>query len=305
MKLVEAIRNRHRWVTVAAALLIFAGAGALWWLGIFKPKGPAHFDGALAYAQVLRQMDFGPRITGTDGNHAAGDYILHELRKLGWATDFQPFDYMGVHARNIIARANVGRGPVLILGAHYDTRRLADRDPAHRNLPVPGADDGASGVAVLLELARSLDLKLVHNEIWLAFFDAEDNGDLNGWDWIVGSSYMAAQLKIQPQAMILVDMVGDASQQLYFDSNSDPKLSARIWATAGQLGYVQYFVPIPRYAMLDDHIPFAQKGIPAVDIIDFDYPFWHTPEDTADKVSAASLEHVGRTLEAYLEAQNQ
>ena len=301
----EATRNRWRWVSLVVVLLIAAGAGAVWWSGIFRPKGPAQFDGALAYTQVLRQMDFGPRITGTNGNYMAGDYILQQLRALGWTADFQPFDYMGVHARNIIARANVGRGPVVILGAHYDTRRLADRDPAHRNLPVPGADDGASGVAVLLELARSMDLKLVHNEIWLAFFDAEDDGDLNGWDWIVGSRYMADHLQLQPQAMILVDMVGYSNQQIYFDSNSDPQLSARIWATAGQLGYVQYFIPVPRYAMTDDHIPFAQKGIPAVDIIDFDYPFWHTPDDTADKLSAASLEHVGRTLEAYLEAPSQ
>jgi glutaminyl-peptide cyclotransferase len=296
------MRSRHL-LRLLLLLLFIAAIGTLaaWRLGFLTRKPPTQFDGTLAYSQVLRQMDFGPRITGTDGNYAAGNYIVQQLHALGWQADFQPFDYMGVHARNIIARANVGKGPVIILGAHYDTRRRADQDPAHLNLPVPGADDGASGVAVLLELARSLDLSQVHHEIWLAFFDAEDNGDLDGWDWIVGSTYMAQHLTVKPQSMILVDMVGDANQTIYMDSNSNPGLSAQIWAVAAQLGYVQNFIPVPRYAMLDDHTPFVQAGIPAVDIIDFDYPFWHTLADTADKVSPISLERVGRTLESYLQ----
>jgi glutaminyl-peptide cyclotransferase len=286
---------------VIVVVLLVVGLAA-WQLGFLTRKPPTQFDGSLAYTQVLRQMDFGPRITGTDGNYAAGNYIVQQLHQLGWQADFQPFDYKGVHARNIIARANEGKGPVIILGAHYDTRRRADRDPEHLDQPVPGADDGASGVAVLLELARSLDLTHVHNEVWLAFFDAEDDGELDGWNWIVGSTYMAQHLAVKPQAMILVDMVGDADQNIYMDSNSDPQLSARIWSVAAQLGYVNNFIPVPRYAMLDDHTPFAQQGIPAVDIIDFDYRYWHTVADTADKLSPASLEHVGRTLETYLQS---
>jgi Zn-dependent M28 family amino/carboxypeptidase len=148
-------------------------------------------------------------------------------------------------------------------------------------------------------------LQKVPNEIWLAFFDAEDNGQLDGWEWIIGSQYMADNLTIQPQAMILVDMIGDADQQLYLEGNSDPVLAARLWTTAAGLGYGQNFIPVIRYTMIDDHIPFKNRGIPAVDIIDFDYPHWHTTADTADKVSAASLERVGRTLEAYLEAEGE
>lgn len=306
MSRLEAIRTRRFGL---AAIIVFVAlvvvSLAAWQLGFLVRKAPTQFDGALAYSQVLRQMDFGPRITGTVANYSAGNDIAQQLAKLGWQAEFQPFDYKGVHARNIIGRANVGKGPVIILGAHYDTRRRADRDPEHLDQPVPGADDGASGVAVLLELARSLNLTRVHHEIWLAFFDAEDNGELDGWDWIVGSTYMAQHLTIKPQSMILVDMVGDATQDIYMDSNSNPQLSAQIWSVAAQLGYVQYFIPVPRYAMLDDHTPFAQAGIPAIDIIDFDYPYWHTVADTADKVIPASLEHVGRTLEAYLENQGQ
>ena len=183
MSQVKTIRT-HRWLRVilVVVFVIAVGGVAAWRLGFLGRKAPTQFDGALAYNEVLRQMDFGPRITGTDGNYAAGNLIVQTLRERGWQTDFQPFDYKGVHARNIIARANVGQGPIIILGAHYDTRRRADQDPKHPDQPVPGADDGASGVAVLLELARSLDLSRVHNEIWLAFFDAEDNGELDGWE---------------------------------------------------------------------------------------------------------------------------
>jgi glutaminyl-peptide cyclotransferase len=298
------MRNPLRLALGAAALvfLIAAGALAYWWTrAASATTGPLSFDGQRAYEHVLAQMDIGPRITGTEGGLLAGDYISRTLTDLGWRVEFQPFVYQGVSARNVIARANVGQGPIVLLGAHYDTRRRADMDPERPNDPVPGANDGASGVAVLLELARTLDLGAVPNEIWMAFFDAEDNGRLDGWDWIAGSTYMAANLTVRPDAMILVDMIGDADQQIYFDQNSDPALSAQVWAVAAALGYGDYFIPLPKYAMLDDHIPFRNLGIPAIDIIDFDYPYWHTTQDTADKVSAESLERVGRTLQAYLE----
>ncbi len=291
-------------VALLIVSIIVFGAG-LWWLGTFAPPSRGSFNGERAYEDVLAQMEIGPRITGTAGGLAAGDYIAEQLQAAGWATEFQPFAYLDTPARNVIGKANLGRGPILILGAHYDTRRLADQDLERPTDPVPGANDGASGVSVLLELARTLDLNTVPYEIWLAFFDAEDNGRLDGWDWIIGSRYMADNLTIQPEAMILVDMIGDADQRLYLEGNSDPELQAALWTTAAGLGYGQHFIPVPRFTMIDDHIPFKNRGIPAVDIIDFDYPYWHTTADTADKVSAASLERVGRTLEAYLETEDE
>ncbi len=273
----------------------------VWGVDFFSSVSPDHFSGRRAYAHVTAQMKLGPRVTGSAANVAAGNYIADQLQKAGWSVEFQPFVYKDTPARNVVARANVGRGPVIVLGAHYDSRRQADRDPLHPTEPVPGADDGASGVAVLLELAHTLDVRTIPHELWLAFFDAEDNGGLDGWDWIVGSTYMADHLTVQPEAMILVDMVGDADQRFYFDSNSDPGLSAQVWATATRLGYGEHFIPVARWAMTDDHIPFARRGIPALDIIDFDYPYYHTTGDTADKVSAQSLERIGRVLEAYLE----
>jgi Zn-dependent M28 family amino/carboxypeptidase len=214
----------------------------------------------------------------------------------------QFFPYQDITGRNIIARANEDVGPVIILGAHYDTRAIADQTPGSEE-PVPGAVDGASGVAVVLELARTLDLDLIDREIWLAFFDVEDNGSegLPGYEWIVGSTYMAENLAVVPEAMVLVDMIGDADQQLYYEGNSDAALQARLWEIAAELGYEEYFIQEQKYTMIDDHLPFARQGIPAVDIIDFDYEYWHTVEDTADKASPESLLRVGQTLEVWLE----
>jgi hypothetical protein len=262
---------------------------------------PRTFQGELAYTWITRQTDLGYRITGTEPNLQAGDMILEELQALGWEVREQTFTYRETPVRNLLAWR--GEGPALLLGAHYDTRRSADEeDPS---VPVLGANDGASGVAVLLELARALDMEEVDSRVYLAFFDAEDNGRLDGWEWIVGSSYMAehwGEAGEPPlEAMVLVDMIGDADQQIYLERNSDPQLSAELFSLAARLGYEERFIPELKYAILDDHIPFARQGIPAVDLIDFDYPYWHTTQDTPDKVSAESLEAVGRTLEDWLE----
>ena len=261
---------------------------------------PLVFDGEVAYEHVTEQCDIGFRPTGSEAGWATGDYIISQLEAQGWTVETEEFTYRDTPVRNIVGRA--GEGPILILGAHYDTRRSADQeDPT---VPVMGANDGGSGVAVLLELARVLDPGRLQHEVWLTFFDAEDNGGLDGWEWIVGSSYMAEHLEVEPEAMILVDMVGDADQQLYYEGNSDAALREELWQIAADLGYGDTFVPEVRWTMVDDHVPFARRGIPAVDIIDFDYPYWHTTQDTCDKVSPQSLERVGRVVEQYVEEAN-
>jgi Zn-dependent M28 family amino/carboxypeptidase len=282
---------RNKVVSCLIVLLVLAGCST--------QTQPQQFDGRAAFVHVEAQMKLGPRPTGSPAWRSTGDYILAQLQKQGWKSEEQRFEYRSTEIRNLIGRK--GRGPVIILGAHYDTRRRADRDKVHPTDPVPGANDGASGVAVLLELARTLDAKKLDHEIWLAFFDAEDDGDLDGWEWTVGSRYMAQHLSIKPEVVIVVDMVGDADQQVYFERNSNAEWSQRIWSVAGELGYGQYLIPQPRWAMFDDHTPFAGQGIPAVDMIDFDYPYWHTTADTTDKLGPDSLEHVGRTLQVLLE----
>jgi hypothetical protein len=263
------------------------------------PIDSTPFQGEKALEFVRNQMHFGARPTGSRESQLTGDYIVRALKEYGWEVTEQKFEYLGTPARNILAAR--GEGPIILLGAHYDTRRRADRDPVDPAQPVPGANDGASGVAVLIELARVLNVEATGHRIQLAFFDAEDNGGLDGWDWIAGSRHMAANLTENPTMMVLVDMIGDADQQLYWEASSDAGLRERIWQAAADLGYGAYFVPQVRHSLIDDHTPFLQLGIPAVDIIDFDYPFWHTAGDTIDKVSADSLLRVGRTLQVWLE----
>ncbi len=266
---------------------------------------PLIFDGERAYVWVQKQCELGYRITGSEANRQAGKLILTELQAQGWSTTEQIFTYEGTMVRNLLAARGEGSKAILI-GAHYDTRRNADMDDP--SIPVMGANDGASGVAVLLELSRVLDWKAPDTQIYLAFFDAEDNGRLDGWDWIVGSTYMAEQWGAASEpplrVMVLVDMVGDANQTFFYEGNSNRALQEELWTMAAELGYGDRFIPEERYTMLDDHVPFLRRGITAVDIIDFDYPYWHTTQDTPDKVTPASLEAVGRVLEVWLESQN-
>ncbi len=268
-------------------------------------RAPRVFSGAAAYDDAKTFLQFGPRVTGTEANRKAGDWILKKLKEAGWSAGTNEGEYMGAPVRNLVGRK--GQGPVVLIGAHYDSRMCADQPAGGCAQPVLGADDGASGVAALLELARVVDLNWSQRQVWLVFFDAEDNGDLNGWDWIVGARQFAGYVEnaraagIGFQSMVLLDMVADLNQQFYWEGNSDPGVRAQIWSAAKELGYEREFIPSVRFTMLDDHLPFIDIGIPSVDIIDFDYPYWHTAEDTLDKISADSLERVGRTIEVWLE----
>jgi glutaminyl-peptide cyclotransferase len=260
---------------------------------------PPYFDEQRAFRDIEYQLSLGPRTIGSDAHTKTVSYIQDQLRDEGWKVELQEFDEGGHPIQNVIAKQGKGT-PWIILGAHYDSRFLADQDPspANRQLPVPGANDGASGVAVLLEIGRALPSRL-DKQVWLVFFDAEDNGDLMGWNWIMGSRAFVAHLQGKPDAAVIVDMIGDASLDIYLEANSNKFLKVEIWQQAADLGYEQ-FHPKVKYSMMDDHTPFLQAGIPAVDIIDFDYKYWHTTNDTLDKVSAASLDAVGETVLAWL-----
>lgn len=257
------------------------------------------FQGERAYDDVATQVAFGPRVPGTEPHKRAEGWIRDQLELHGWRVESQSFVYRGVPLTNLIASRGQKEGQPIILGAHYDTRPLSDRSPEFIQTPVPGANDGASGVAVLLELARVLPESESRFPIWLVFFDGEDSGGIGGWDWIVGSNYFASQLSTRPLAVVIVDMVGDEQLELPRELNSTPWLQSSIWQKAEELGYSQ-FMDQPGYRILDDHTPFLRDGIPAVDIIDFEYPYWHTPQDTLDKVSGDSLKTVGETLNRWL-----
>ncbi|HSR66469.1 MAG TPA: M28 family peptidase [Acidobacteriota bacterium] len=280
----------------------------------------AVFQGERALQYVAVQMEFGPRPTGSEALRQSGDYILQELERLGWRTSQHAFQLENadppVPVRNLVAELGEGPDPAILLAAHYDTRLLADEDPdPHlRNQPVPGANDGGSGVGVLLELARVLGQHhRLYRPLRLVFFDAEDNGRLQPFSghgdpryngWILGSQRYAADADLsQIELMILVDLVGDLNQSLpreRFSQDGAPQLAREVWDLALEMGYGRQFVRFIRTGIIDDHLPFLDRGIPAVDIIDLDYPHWHTTGDTLDKVSAESLQRVGRLLQEFL-----
>ena len=277
---------------------------AAWYtIAFLTPPEPESFDGQRALADVQTQVAFGPRTPGSTGHAQVVEWMREELSDAGWESRIQSAEMLGHQIQNVIAYRGEEQ-PTIIIAAHYDTRLFADNnpDPAMRLEPVPGANDGASGVAVLLELARVLPEE--DNSTWLVFFDAEDNGRIEGWDWILGSQAFVAELDFRPEAVVIVDMIGDADQNIYIERNSDPALVQEIWSVAAELGYDGAFIPEAKYSILDDHTPFLQAGIPAVDIIDFDYPYWHTVEDTADKISAGSLQAVGETLQEWIARRN-
>jgi glutaminyl-peptide cyclotransferase len=258
------------------------------------------FDGKRALKDIETQLTFGPRTPGSNAHQQTEDWILSELETAGWQVEEQRSEVDGHAIRNLIAKHGTGT-PWIILGAHYDSRFKADQDedPAARDNPVPGANDGASGVALLLGLARALPQDLP-GQVWLVFFDAEDQGNLPGWNWILGSRYFAEHLEGKPDGVVVVDMIGDADLHIYRERSSDPALTDAIWGTAAAYGYDKQFQPTFKYNMLDDHLPFLELGIPASLLIDFDYPQWHTATDTLDKVSAESLDVVGTTLYQWL-----
>lgn len=263
--------------------------------------GPRHeltFSGRRAYGYAADFQEFAPRTPGSESHRQAAMWIKDTLQACGFQVEEQGFTYKGVQMLNLLATitGELNENTVLF-GAHYDARVKADKDEAHPEKPVPGANDGASGVAVLLELACST--AETPEPIAFVFFDGEDSGGINGWEWIVGSRYFADHLTTYPGAVVIVDMVGDADLQIYYERNSDQELNRQIWQTARSLGY-KSFLAEEKHAILDDHIPFINLGIPSVDLIDFDYPYYHTTEDTLDKISPDSLEQVGGTLQVWL-----
>lgn len=301
--------------TKTTAIILISGAVLILiiWMLIHKPSTDTkmiNFNGERALQDVNYQLSLGPRVPGSESHEKIIDWMQNELQLAGWQVDIQEVNFKGKLIRNVIAKWGQG-SPWVILGAHYDSRLIADqdKDPEIQKLPVLGANDGASGVAVLMEIARILPAHLEQNrssnknrpkQVWLVFFDAEDNGGIPGWEWIMGSQAFVAELEGKPDAAIIVDMIGDKELEIFMEKNSDPRLNREIWHTAGQLGYSAQFVSSYKHVIYDDHIPFIKAGIPAVDIIDFDYPYWHTSQDTLDKVSAESLRVVGETLLAWL-----
>jgi len=213
----------------------------------------------------------------------------------------------GLRMRNLVCRFQPKATRRVLLAAHWDSRPFADLDPdrGKRHQAVLGANDAASGVVVLLELARCLKARPPAFGVDIVLFDGEDWGEQGRLDeYFLGSRHYARQLgRPMPVAGVLLDMVGDrrlAIPQEPYSLQAAPELMERVWSLAERLGYGHIFLREIGPAVQDDHLPLIQRGVPMIDIIDFDYPEWHTTRDTPAACSAASLEAVGRVVEALL-----
>jgi len=264
------------------------------------------FDGDKAYDHLLEQCSFGPRPPGSENLTLCRLNISEILESFGWNVTFQNFTYRETICRNIIATWSSSINSSIVLGAHYDTRPEASQesDLLNRTKPILGANDGGSGSAILMELSRVLP-ESVRSEVEIVLFDAEDSGGINGWDWIRGSTYYVAELNSTRResisAMVLVDMVGDSDLNLRREGHSTLSLQNAIWSIAAEMGHEDVFVDEAGAIITDDHKPFLDAGIPAVDLIQYPFPeYWHTLEDTPDKCSAESLEIVGSVLEVFI-----
>lgn len=267
------------------------------------------FNGEVAYNYLKKQCEFGARVPGSEAHKRCGDYLYAELNKYADRVVRQPFSLplrqgeSQVAMTNFIANFNSDAQQRILLMAHWDTRPWADQDPdpANWSKPVLGANDGASGVAVLLEIARIMSITKPSYGVDILLVDGEDYGEYgDNESWAIGSREFARRKNpsYQPMYGILLDLIGDRDQQIYIESHSyryARGIVDKVWNKAQELGIYE-FIPEVRYEVMDDHVRLLEAGIPCIDIIDFDYPYWHTIQDTPDKCSAQSLENVGRVV---------
>ena len=286
------------------ALLLLAGSGSPILGGCSaQPKAPA-FDSTNAFNILRKQCSFGPRPPGSPAHSQTRDYLASELRKYTDKVELQDFEHSTggkiLNMTNIIARFGGSDSKGILLCAHWDTRPTADQELEAKDeqRPIIGANDGGSGVAVLLELARMFRERPPAVPVTIVLFDGEDYGPTTK-DMFLGSAHFAARLIGNPfRYGILLDMVGDKNLELYREGNSQRHAKAvtdKIWAAAGKLGHSQFKDKV-KYTITDDHLPLIEAGVPTADVIDFDYAYWHTLADTVDKCSVESLKVVGETI---------
>ena len=276
------------------------------------------FDSQSAFKRLIEQCDFGPRNPGSEGHENTKNYILDITKAFADSVIVQNFSFESALEKkshqgfNIVARFNPLSETQILIGAHWDTRPYADRDLKSENFykPILGANDGASGVAILLELAKLLNKNKPAIGVNLVFFDAEDSGvSEENESYCKGSIFFAKNLPISNvKEAIILDMVGDKQLSLPIERNSlnfNPILVRQLWNRAKELN-LKAFKGVVGLAIYDDHVPlFQYANIPSIDIIDFRYPnsfknYWHTVEDTPENCSSESLGQVGTLMVDYI-----
>lgn len=285
-----------------------------------------YFDGDPAYSYVTDQVNINTthyRIPGTQGREDCAQYFITKFKQIDPAFSFvlHNFTIHSLECQNVLFKMNENFSNVVILGAHYDSRAKATKDSSNPDLPVPGANDGASGSAVLIELAEVLYQRRqeLSVQIWFLFFDAEDQGidnapGISGWDWCEGSSKFVQDLDSfynssneTFDAMILLDMVGGSNLRFISEQYSTSSLLNELFETGRQLGFTSAFPTNPTISSItDDHVAFVNYGIPTADLIikfwnaPIEWPYHHTTQDDLSHISNRSLEITGKTVEQFI-----
>lgn len=272
------------------------------------------FDGAKAMDYVRAQLAFGPRVPGTPAHREAGEWLVREFGARADTVIQQSWthttaDGKRLPMRNVLARFNPSATRRVLYVAHWDSRPRSEKasDASRRALPVPGANDGASGVAVLLALADVLKANPTAIGVDLLLVDGEDWGDFDtDTDVLIGSRHFAANLPDPdyfPEFGVVWDMVGKPDARFFIEGHSvraAPDVVQRVWSTAARIGHVAYFPTREQSAVTDDHVPLIEVGLKVIDVIDLDFAHHHTPEDTEDKVSQKTLQVVGDVAVAVI-----
>ena len=300
-----------RWLAAAVLVLMSLGCG----VGDGNGSGTISvrvdrptFDATRAFKDLETQVAFGPRVPGSEGHSRQLAWMESRLLELADTVFLEPFEHVTADGHelsltNIVARFGPDDGGRILLLTHWDTRPWADRSPdeADRDKPVPGANDGASGTAVLLELARMFKEQSPPGGVDLLFSDGEDYGP-GTEDMFLGARHYVREGagEDSPAFAVLLDMVGDADPRFpaeAYSIESAPQIVQRVWGIAADLGYRRYFPLDETVRVIDDHVQLNDAGIPTIDVIDFDYGpgnrFWHTLRDTPENTSAQTLMMVG------------
>jgi len=295
-------KRQRDWIWLGACSFLVLLAVRPW----LSAAGPAEtFNGGRAFADLKRLVAFGPRPAGSPALAEARRWIIAQLKETGAQVEEDSFTAptpVGkIPMTNLIAKFPGTQSKIVMIGGHYDTK-------LEEHFRFVGANDGASSAALLLELARVLQGRKHAFTYWLVFFDGEEA--VRQWtdtDSVYGSRHLAQKLSSGGElgrihALILVDMIGDSHLVIHREADSTPWLTDMVFNAAHRLGYAKYFLDTPT-AVVDDHIPFVNAGVAAVDLIDFDPNdgYWHTANDTVDHCSPLSLTIVGRVVLATLD----
>ncbi len=307
-------------VTVKA---IVVAVGVSLPLAVVRGEEPPRFSGARAMQHLEAICALGPRPSGSAAMTKQRALLVEHFRRAGARVTGQAFQIRDrqtgkpVHMENLVVEWHPDRAERILIGAHFDTRPFPDRDPVDPQGVFVGANDGASGVAVMMELAGAMPGIQRPVGVDFVLFDAEEYVFRPRDPYFLGSTFFARQYAAERQAgrlghqyrcAVVIDMVADRNLEIWQERNSISWPESRpvvdsIWAVARRIG-VRQFVPRPRYAVEDDHVPLREiGGIPACNVIDFDYPQWHTTADTPEHCAAESLEAVGSVLVAWLREQ--